>query len=928
VAWPIGGIHNGECLAGRLGGSQDEGVVVPVTNGHRRGADRDRLGSAIAPLRAREQPGAPAARQRVHVCGKFFFRGDEKLYLKGVTYGTFAPLADGSQYPSPQRVDDDFAQMARAGVNSLRTYTVPPKWLLDLAFEHGLTVMVGLPWEQHVDFLADKERRDSIQDRVVAAAKACASHPALLALTVGNEIPGPIVRWRGRRTIERFVNELYQRVKDEDPEALVTYVNYPTTEYLELPFLDFASFNVYLEHRETLSAYLARLQNLTGDRPLVMAELGLDSRRNGEQKQAETLAWQLRTAFDSGCAGAYAFAWTDEWHRGGHAIEDWDFGLTTRDRSPKPALRAVTTSFEDVPFAATRAWPRISVVICTYNGSRTLAETLRATSALDYPDYEVIVVDDGSTDGSGAIAAEHACKVVRTENRGLSSARNTGVAAATGTIVAFLDDDAYPDPHWLRYLAVSFTDTGYVAVGGPNIPPGGDTPTAQAVAHAPGGPIHVLTSDTDAEHLPGCNLAIRRAQLEEIGGFDPEFTTAGDDVDICWRLDERGWKLGFNPAAVVFHHRRNSIRAYWRQQRGYGRAEALLERKWPEKYNVTGHVSWGGRLYNGIRSDTPIRRWRVYHGIWGTAPFQSLYERRAATISQFPLMPEWYLLLTVFAAFSALGLLWTPLLAAVPLLVAGLGLVLAEATASVQRIGLDPVARSLASRVQLRTLAFLLFLLQPAARLLGRARSGLTPWRRHGELRALSPYRRRWTVWREDWRPPEIWLAELEQRVRSRRVSVMPGGPYDSWDLETRGGIFGGVRVRMVVEEHGEGRQLARFHAQLRPSRIGVAITLLLAALGGAAAFDHHWIVGALLTATAVAIAVRTLIELAVAFGALPGRGELAELVRRRRYRTRRAGDRRPAEEGPGAQRPAVAGTGRRFTRYVARTSERRSRSS
>src|SRR5204863_5480332 len=146
-------------------------------------------------------------------------------------------------------------------------------------------------------------------------------------------------------------------------------------------------------------------------------------------------------------------------------------------------------------------------------------------------------------------------------------------------------------------------------------------------AHAPGGPIHVLTSDTDAEHLPGCNLAVRRVQLEEIGGFDPEFTTAGDDVDICWRLDGRGWKLGFNPAAAVFHHRRNSIRAYWRQQRGYGRAEALLERKWPEKYNVTGHVSWGGRLYTGIRSDTPIRRWRVYHGIWGTAPFQSLYER-------------------------------------------------------------------------------------------------------------------------------------------------------------------------------------------------------------------------------------------------------------------------------------------------------------
>jgi hypothetical protein len=337
-------------------------------------------------------------------------------------------------------------------------------------------------------------------------------------------------------------------------------------------------------------------------------------------------------------------------------------------------------------------------------------------------------------------------------------------------------------------------------------------------------------------------------------------------------------------------------------------------------------VSWGGRLYNGIRSDTPIRRWRVYHGIWGTAPFQSLYERRAPAISEIPLMPEWYLLLTVFAAFGALGLLWTPLLVALPLLVAGVGLVLAEAIASVRRIGLDPVARSLASRIRLRTLALLLFLLQPAARLLGRARSGLTPWRRHGDIRALAPNRRRWTVWREDWRAPEIWLAEMEQRLRSRRVSVMRGGPYDSWDLESRGGIFGAVRVRMVIEEHGEGRQLARFHAQLRPSRTAVVTTALLAALVVGAAFDHHLGVAWLLTATALAIAVRTLVELAVAFGALPGRGELAELVRRRRYSARRAGDRRPAEEGPGVAQPAR--TGRRFSRYLTRASGRRSRSS
>src|SRR5437588_7775073 len=96
------------------------------------------------------------------------------------------------------------------------------------------------------------------------------------------EIPASIVRWHGRRKLERFLERLYRGAKAEDAQGLVTYVNYPSTEYLQLSFLDFLSFNVYLESDKCLDAYLARLHNLAGGRPLVMAELGLDSSRNGE----------------------------------------------------------------------------------------------------------------------------------------------------------------------------------------------------------------------------------------------------------------------------------------------------------------------------------------------------------------------------------------------------------------------------------------------------------------------------------------------------------------------------------------------------------------------------------------------------------------------------------------------------------------------
>src|ERR1051326_1957886 len=232
---------------------------------------------------------------RPKVQGKFLFVGDVKLWIRGVTYGTFRPDADGNEYHDPETVEQDFAQMAASGLNTIRTYTVPPRWLLDAAHRHGLRVMVGLPWEQHVTFLDDKKRARSIEARVRAGVRSCAGHPAVLCYAIGNEIPAPIVRWYGKRRVEQYLERLYQAAKQEDPEGLITYVNYPTTEYLHLPFLDLVCFNVYLETQARLEAYLARLQNIAGDRPLLMGEIGLDSRRNGEYIQAAVLDWQIRT---------------------------------------------------------------------------------------------------------------------------------------------------------------------------------------------------------------------------------------------------------------------------------------------------------------------------------------------------------------------------------------------------------------------------------------------------------------------------------------------------------------------------------------------------------------------------------------------------------------------------------------------------------
>jgi GT2 family glycosyltransferase len=828
---------------------------APGTNALAKPAELEDVSTPVLP-----EP-IPANAERPRVAGKFLFAGDEKLWIKGVTYGTFAPQEDGSEFPARDVVQRDFAMMAARGINSVRTYIPPPRWLLDLAQQAGLRVMVGLAWEQHVAFLDNKPLIKTIEGRIRDGVAACKGHPAVLCYTIGNEIPPSIVRWHGRKKIERFLKKLYGIAKATDPGGLVTYVNFPTTEYLQLPFLDFQCFNVYLEDRETLANYLARLQNLVDEKPLVMAEIGLDSQRNGEDVQAESLDWQMRTAFAEGCAGTFIFAWTDEWYRGGADIEDWDFGLTTRDREPKPALEAVTKAYAELPFPPQEDWPKVSVVVCSYNGASTIRDTMEGLKNLAYPNFEVIVVNDGSTDATPDIAAEYDVTIFSTENRGLSAARNTGWQEAGGEIIAYIDDDAYPDPHWLHYIVHTYQSTDFVGVGGPNIAPPGDGPIAECVYNAPGGPVQVLLTDREAEHIPGCNMSFKREALEKVGGFDPRFRAAGDDVDMCWRIQEQIGKIGFHAAAMDWHHRRNSLKMYWNQQKGYGKAEALLEEKWPEKYNVAGHFSWAGRLYGkGLTEAIPHGRWRIYQGQWGSALFQSIYEPAPGILTSLPLMPEWFFVIGLLAFLSLLGLAWPPLLWTVPLLLAAIAVPIIQAVLSATKAEFPTPRPDRIQRLGLHALTALLHLVQPVARLIGRLRHGLTPWRKRtgvlsGDYAFWGDNRQ---VWSEKWRPSDHWLSDIHSRLHNTGAPVAAGGDYDLWDLQVRGGLLGKARLLMAVEEHGAGKQLVRFRVRPHFTTPVAALLSLSALMCLVAALDTAWLASVLLGGMVLLLATRS----------------------------------------------------------------------
>lgn len=214
--------------------------------------------------------------------------------------------------------------------------------------------------------------------------------------------------------------------------------------------------------------------------------------------------------------------------------------------------------------------PLISAIVCNYNGAAYLDGCLASLTAQNHPRFEVIVCDDGSTDDSVAIARRHPVRLLGLPHGGLARARNAGIEAARGEVVAFLDADAEAEPHWLAQIWRLLDRLGIEGTGGPNLPFPDAGWQERTVSGAPGAAIPVVTPEGECTHLAGCNMAFRRDTATRLGGFNPMFTAAHDDVDFCARLLDSGARLALAPSACVRHHRRSSIAGYLRQQSGYG----------------------------------------------------------------------------------------------------------------------------------------------------------------------------------------------------------------------------------------------------------------------------------------------------------------------------------------------------------------------
>jgi hypothetical protein len=348
-------------------------------------------------------------------------------------------------------------------------------------------------------------------------------------------------------------------------------------------------------------------------------------------------------------------------------------------------------------------------------------------------------------------------------------------------------------------------------------------------------------SDEIAEHIAGCNMAFRREALLRLGGFDPIFRAAGDDVDICWRFQDAGYVIGFSPAAVVWHFRRHTVRAYCNQQRGYGKAEALVYAKHPLRFNQFGQAKWLGRIYGDLSAALLLsRRPIVYSGVFGRGLFQTLYEPRSTLSASLPLTFEWSAAALALAAggFAARGWWW---LFAVPLLVT-----LVMCGNGARKAPIDKRFTGFEARALVALLIYLGPLLRGWERIKWRLRE-TRGQSRIGLPKSLQRARISWTeralhlaYWTEEAAEKEVLLGGLIDFLLPHKYVVAIDSGWSGWDLDVARGLFSRALVLVCAENHGGGKRLLRVRCTMRFSRFA-SFLLRGCATGTAAALILGW---------------------------------------------------------------------------------------
>jgi hypothetical protein len=339
----------------------------------------------------------------------------------------------------------------------------------------------------------------------------------------------------------------------------------------------------------------------------------------------------------------------------------------------------------------------------------------------------------------------------------------------------------------------------------------------------------VLLTDVVAEHIPGCNMAFHRWALDQVGGFDPEYRKAGDDVDFCWRLQQSGGVIAFSPAAIVWHYRRFTLQAFRKQQEGYGEAESMLRFQHLVFFGPTGTAKWKGQIYGAPRFTWLVNKPIIYHGIFGEGLFQSIYPTPQSDVAAYLSSIEWVALTALVFAAS----IPVPFLRIVPYLMFGGTLLVALSYMIHARL------EAKHDTVPARLLVAFLALAQPLVRGWARYFTWLKFKRTPPAVIATQEKnfkRSRGSTsnlrfWSENGHGRELLLKETIDALESEGWNYSIDTGWKNWDVQIYGSFWWGIQMRSVTEYHGGPKCLTRVHLKLRMVATTILMNFILLAI-------------------------------------------------------------------------------------------------
>jgi hypothetical protein len=517
--------------------------------------------------------------QPVSVDAKFLRRGAEKFLLKGMRLPGISGAIDfNEKIILRKRLDE----LAAAHVNALILSEAQAEAVLGVAGQAGLAAIVEIAID--ADELAAPQRARVTIERVGAAMKLLRGYPALAGVVIDCRIDRGSISRIGRNALRGTLEAIARRIRESNGHLLVALKHRADAAEISFAGEDFAYLEVTRIDEAAAGAMMRAMHDRAGARPLVIEV--------GEEFPGEVEA--VARGFGGGAAGVVAAAMRPAVSPGWQNVRMLSAGEL-------PPFMHFGGSAAPLP----AAMPLVSVVVSARDGEQTLAACLKSIGRLHYPNYEVIVIEEGSRERDGAAAADPGVRVIRGKAGDL---RVEALRAARGELIAFTRADCAVDADWLTLAVQAIAEDGLDGCRGPVCPPREELRFAARVAaelepsnaHADG------LRETQIDVGAARNLVIRKSSLAASGGKAGRSINGNGDRELAALMPVNGLKIGWCPAGFVRRNGPATIGEFFRNQIAQGRREATAvaedarpvraaaewHRFMEGQHNYSGAIAW------------------------------------------------------------------------------------------------------------------------------------------------------------------------------------------------------------------------------------------------------------------------------------------------------------------------------------------------